>query len=126
MDLDFGKQDGLIAAVVQDYASNRVLMVGYMNREALDKTLHTGLVTFYSRSRQKLWTKGESSGHHLKLKEIATDCDKDALLVKVEAVGPGVCHDGYESCFYRRMENGAWVESEPRAYDPAAVYGGKA
>jgi phosphoribosyl-AMP cyclohydrolase len=123
MDLNFQKSDGLIAAVVQDYQSNRVLMVGYMNREALDKTLATGLVTFYSRSRQKLWTKGESSGHHLALKEISTDCDQDALLVKVEAVGPGVCHDGYESCFYRKLENGAWVTVEPRAYDPAVVYG---
>lgn len=126
MDLDFDKSDGLITAVVQDYTSNRVLMVGYMNREAFDKTLATGLVTFFSRSRQKLWTKGESSGHHLKLKEMSTDCDKDALLVKVEAVGPGVCHDGYQSCFYRRFENGAWVEAEARAYDPNAVYGGKA
>jgi len=126
MELDFGKSDGLIATVVQDHATKRVLMVGYMNREALDKTLATGLVTFYSRSRQKLWTKGESSGHHLKLKEMSTDCDMDALLVKVEAVGPGVCHDGYESCFYRRLEGEAWVESEPRAYDPNAVYGGKA
>jgi phosphoribosyl-AMP cyclohydrolase len=125
MDLNFEKSDGLIAAVIQDHSSNRVLMVGYMNREAFDKTLSTGLVTFYSRSRQKLWTKGESSGHHLVLKEISTDCDKDALLVKVEAVGPGVCHDGYESCFYRKLENGAWVESEARAYDPDAVYGGK-
>ncbi len=126
MDLDFDKSDGLITAVVQDFTSNRVLMVGYMNREALDKTLATGLVTFFSRSRQKLWTKGESSGHHLKVKEISTDCDKDALLVKVEAVGPGVCHDGYESCFYRRLENGEWTVAETRAYDPNAVYGGKA
>ncbi len=126
MSLNFGKSDGLIAAVVQDYATNRVLMVGYMNQEAFDKTMSTGLVTFYSRSRQKLWTKGESSGHHLMLKEISTDCDMDALLVKVEAVGPGVCHDGYESCFYRRLEGSEWVEAEPRAYDPDAVYGSKA
>jgi phosphoribosyl-AMP cyclohydrolase len=126
MDLDFEKLDGLITAVVQDYTSNRVLMVGYMNREAFDKTLATGLVTFFSRSRQKLWTKGESSGHHLKMKEMSTDCDKDSLLVKVEAVGPGVCHDGYESCFYRRFDDGDWVESEARAYDPSVVYGGKA
>jgi phosphoribosyl-AMP cyclohydrolase len=125
MDLDFEKFGGLIAAVVQDHLSGRVLMLGYMNRQAFDKTLETGLVTFYSRSRQKLWTKGESSGHHLVLKEMSTDCDKDALLVKVEALGPGVCHDGYQSCFYRKLEGGAWVESEPRAYDPEAVYGGK-
>jgi phosphoribosyl-AMP cyclohydrolase len=126
MDLNFEKSDGLIVAVVQDYKSNRVLMVGYMNREAFDKTLSTGLVTFYSRSRQKLWTKGESSGHHLALKEISTDCDMDALLVKVDAVGPGVCHDGYESCFYRKLDDGAWSVSETRAYDPNAVYGVKA
>jgi phosphoribosyl-AMP cyclohydrolase len=125
MELNFGKSDGLIATVIQDHLSQRVLMVGYMNREAFDKTLQTGLVTFFSRSRQKLWTKGESSGHHLKLKEISTDCDMDALLVKVEAVGPGVCHDGFESCFYRQLEGGNWVESEARAYDPKVVYGGK-
>ena len=79
-----------------------------------------------SRSRKKLWLKGETSGHRLVVKEISTDCDRDALLVKVEALGPGVCHDGYESCFYRRLENGSWVEAEARTYDPHAVYGGKA
>jgi len=123
--LDFDKQDGLIAAVVQDAATHRVLMLGYMNREALDKTVATGHVTFFSRSRQKLWTKGESSGHVLKLKSIAADCDGDALLVEAEPVGPGVCHAGYESCFYRTLTNGEWVISEQRAYDPDAVYGVK-
>jgi len=123
--LDFEKQEGLIAAVVQDAATHRVLMVGYMNREALDKTVATGHVTFFSRSRQKLWTKGESSGHVLKLKSIAADCDGDALLVEAEPVGPGVCHAGYESCFYRTLTDGEWVISEKRAYDPDAVYGVK-
>jgi phosphoribosyl-AMP cyclohydrolase len=123
MDLNFDKSDGLIATVVQDHASGRVLMVGFMNREAFDKTRETGFVTFYSRSRRKLWMKGETSGHRLVVKEISTDCDQDALLVKVEAQGPGVCHDGYESCFYRRLDGDAWVESEERAYDPALVYG---
>jgi phosphoribosyl-AMP cyclohydrolase len=123
--LDFEKQEGLIAAVVQDAATHRVLMVGYMNREALDKTVATGHVTFFSRSRQKLWTKGESSGHVLKLKSIAADCDGDALLVEAEPVGPGVCHAGYESCFYRTLTDGEWVISEQRAYDPDAVYGVK-
>ena len=108
--LDFDKQNGLIAAVVQDAATQRVLMVGYMNREALTKTLATGNVTFFSRSRQKLWTKGESSGHVLKFKSIATDCDGDALLVQAEPLGPGVCHDGYESCFYRTLKDGEWVD----------------
>jgi phosphoribosyl-AMP cyclohydrolase len=121
--LDFEKQDGLIAAVVQDASTHRVLMVGYMNREALDKTVSTGHVTFFSRSRQKLWTKGESSGHVLKLKSMAVDCDGDALLVEAEPFGPGVCHAGYESCFYRTLTDGAWVISEKPAYDPQAVYG---
>jgi phosphoribosyl-AMP cyclohydrolase len=125
MDLNFSKSDGLIPAVIQDYSSGRVLMVGFMNDEALRRTVETGFATFYSRSRQKLWLKGETSGHRLVVKEISTDCDQDALLVRVEPLGPGVCHNGYQSCFYRRLENGEWVESEPRVYDPAAVYGGR-
>ena len=123
--LDFGKQNGLITAVVQDAATHRVLMVGYMNREAFDKTIATGHVTFFSRSRQKLWTKGESSGHYLNLKSIATDCDGDALLVQAEPSGPGVCHNGYNSCFYRAWRDGDWVETEEKVYDPDAVYGAK-
>ena len=113
--LDFGKQDGLIAAVVQDANTQRVLMVGYMSREALDKTMATGNVTFFSRSRQKLWTKGESSGHVLKLKSMSVDCDGDALLVQAEPVGPGVCHAGYESCFYRTWKDGEWLVSDELA-----------
>jgi phosphoribosyl-AMP cyclohydrolase len=100
-------------------------MVGYMNDEAFRATVETGFATFYSRSRRKLWLKGESSGHRLAVKEISTDCDRDAVLVKVEAIGPGVCHEGYASCFFRRLENGQWQVSEERTYDPAAVYGGK-
>jgi phosphoribosyl-AMP cyclohydrolase len=126
MNLDFQKSDGLITAVIQDHLTGRVLMVGYMNEEAFRSTVKTGFATFYSRSRRKLWLKGESSGHRLIVKEISTDCDLDAVLVKVEALGPGVCHEGYQSCFYRRLENGAWEVSDPRTYDPAAVYGGKA
>ena len=94
MKLDFGKTDGLITAVIQDHRTGRVLMVGYMNEEAFRKTVETGFATFWSRSRRKLWLKGESSGHRLVVKDIATDCDADAVLVKVEAVGPGVCHAG--------------------------------
>src|ERR1700687_4577589 len=123
MDLDFSKLNGLITAVIQDNATGRVLMVGFMNDEAFRKTVETGDVTFFSRSRNKLWLKGETSGHRLVVKEIATDCDRDALLIKVEALGPGVCHEGYQSCFYRRLAQGKWVESEPRAYDPETVYG---
>ena len=122
--LDFTKLDGLLPAVVQDASTSRVLMVGFMNHEAWLKTLETGHVTFYSRSRNKLWTKGESSGHVLRVAEIATDCDNDTLLIKVEALGPGVCHNGYQSCFYRTLKNDEWVETEQPTYDPAAVYGG--
>jgi len=123
MELNFSKQSGLVTAVIQDHESGRVLMVGFMNEEAFEKTVASGFVTFYSRSRQKLWLKGETSGHRLVVKEISTDCDRDALLIKAEALGPGVCHEGYASCFYRRLKEGNWVESEPRTYDPNAVYG---
>ena len=123
MDLDFSKLGGLITAVIQDHRTGRVLMVGFMNDEAFRKTVDTGYATFFSRSRNKLWLKGETSGHRLVVKEISTDCDRDALLIKVEAIGPGVCHEGYQSCFFRKLDNGSWIESEPRAYDPAAVYG---
>ena len=125
MDLDFKKMDGLVTAVIQDHASKRVLMVGFMNEEAFRQTVETGYATFFSRSRNKLWLKGETSGHRLAVKEISTDCDRDALLIQVEALGPGVCHEGYQSCFFRRMDDGEWRVSEERAYDPDAVYGGK-
>jgi phosphoribosyl-AMP cyclohydrolase len=124
--LDFTKLDGLIPAVIQDSADGRVLMVGFMNEEAFHRTVETGFATFYSRSRQKLWMKGEGSGHRLAVKNISTDCDCDAVLVTVEALGPGVCHEGFRSCFFRTLDDGHWVESEQRTFDPAAVYGGKA
>jgi len=126
MNLDFTKLNGLITAVIQDHATGRVLMVGFMNEEAFRKTVETGYATFFSRSRNKLWLKGESSGHKLVVKNISTDCDLDALLVQVEALGPGVCHEGYQSCFFRQLDGGEWKESEPRAYDPDLVYGSKA
>ena len=125
MNLDFEKSGGLITAVIQDHLTGRVLMVGYMNQEAFQKTVETGFATFYSRSRRKLWLKGESSGHRLVVKEIAADCDLDAVLVKVEARGPGVCHEGYQSCFFRRLDAGEWKVAEERTYDPQAVYGGQ-
>src|SRR2546421_10944196 len=125
MNLDFQKSNGLVTAVIQDHLSGRVLMVGYMNEEAFRKTVETGFATFYSRSRQKLWLKGETSGHRLVVKSIATDCDRDAVLVQVEAVGPGVCHEGYESCFFRSLENGEWQVTDKQTYDPNAGYGGK-
>jgi phosphoribosyl-AMP cyclohydrolase len=126
MQLNFAKTDGLIPAVIQDHLTHRVLMVGFMNDEAFRKTIETGAVTFFSRSRHKLWTKGETSGHRLLVKSVQTDCDEDTLLISVEALGPGVCHNGYQSCFYRTLREGAWVETELPAYDPNAVYGVRA
>ena len=123
MQLDFTKLDGLIPAVIQDHQSGRVLMVGFMNQEAFNKTVETGFATFYSRSRNKLWLKGESSGHKLVVKEISTDCDVDTVLVKVEALGPGVCHEGYESCFFRKLAGKDWKITDKQTYDPKAVYG---
>ena len=117
--------NGLLPAIIQDHASGRVLMLGFMNEAAFLKTVETGIVTFYSRSRRKLWIKGERSGHRLLVKEIATDCDQDAVLLRVEALGPGVCHNGYQNCFYRRLEDGDWVVTESRAFNPQEVYGGQ-
>lgn len=99
MKVDFEKSpEGLVPAVVQDFRTHKVLMLGYMSREALDKTMESGRVTFYSRSRKRLWTKGEQSGNFLELKSIATDCDNDTLLIKVVPVGP-VCHTGADTCW---------------------------
>src|SRR5689334_11215994 len=122
MELDYTKLNGMVAAVIQDWKSGRVLMVGFMNQEAFHKTVETGYAVFFSRSRNKLWLKGETSGHKLVVKEIATDCDRDAVLIKVEALGPGVCHEGYESCFFRRLDGAEWKVTDERAYDPEAVY----
>jgi phosphoribosyl-AMP cyclohydrolase len=115
---------GLIPAIVQDRHSGKVLMVGYMNEEAYRKTLDSGLVTFFSRSRKKLWTKGETSGHQLKVREVRVDCDQDALLIQADLTGPGCCHMGYKSCFYRKLTPAGEVIIAPREFDPAEVYGG--
>lgn len=121
--MDFKFQDGLIPAVIQDKQSGKVLMLGYMNREAYEKTLDSGFVTFYSRSRQKLWTKGETSGHKLTVREICVDCDQDALLIQAELVGPGCCHLGYKSCFFRKLTPEGEEIIARREFDPSRVYG---
>jgi phosphoribosyl-AMP cyclohydrolase len=123
MQLNFDKGSGLLPAIVQEAGSGKVLMLGFMNAEALNKTLETGYVTFFSRSRNKLWVKGESSGHRLKVGEVRVDCDADAVLVVAEQSGPGTCHEGYHSCFFRRVENDELVVAEPRTFDPDKVYG---
>lgn len=98
--LDFKKGNGILPAIIQDYTSGRIYMLGYLNQTALRKTLRTGFVHFWSRSRQKLWLKGEESGNRLKLKKVLTDCDQDTLLIQVELLGNSVCHTGNPSCFY--------------------------
>jgi phosphoribosyl-AMP cyclohydrolase len=124
MNIDFQKSNGLVPAVIQDERSGEVLMLGFMNAESLEETQRSREVVFFSRSRNRLWKKGESSGHVLRVREIRVDCDADALLVRVEAVGPGVCHEGYRSCFFRAIEPGgeAQVIGE-RTYSPEEVYG---
>ena len=123
MDLDFEKEDGLIPAIVQDALNGDVLMLGFMNREAFAKTMETGMVTFYSRSRKKLWTKGESSGQRLLLRDLLFDCDRDAVLVKVELAGGAVCHEGYRSCFFRRLNtNGDVALVAERVFSPEELY----
>lgn len=102
--IDFTKNNGLVPAIIQDYKSGDIYMLGYMNEEAFKKTLETRWVYFYSRSRQKLWMKGEESGNKLKVKEIYSDCDNDSILVKVELNGINVCHTGNKNCFYTRLE----------------------
>jgi phosphoribosyl-AMP cyclohydrolase len=117
------QEDGLIPAIIQDRHSGKVLMLGYMNEGAYQQTLITGFVTFYSRSRQKLWTKGETSGHRLMAKEIRVDCDQDALLIQADLTGPGCCHMGYRSCFFRKVTPEGEEIILAREFDPARVYG---
>ena len=126
MDLAFEKLDGLIPGIVQDQRTGEVLMLGYLNREALAATQSTGEVHFFSRSRRQLWKKGETSGHVLRVREIRVDCDADALLFVVEPVGPGVCHEGYRSCFFRSLESdGSSMVIAERAFVPMDIYGTK-
>jgi phosphoribosyl-AMP cyclohydrolase len=132
MQLDFAKLDGLLPAIVQDAATGEVLMLGFMNEQAYRETRARGEVTFFSRTRNKLWRKGEQSGHVLRgeqsghvlrVKEVRVDCDADTVLVSVEAVGPGVCHEGYRSCFFRRLDaDGSAEVVSARVFDPATVY----
>lgn len=114
-------ENGLIAAVIQDYKNNDVLMFAFMNREAVEKTLQGPYVTYWSRSRKKLWVKGEDSGHTQEVKEIFYDCDGDTLLIKVDQK-VAACHEGYRSCFFRKIEKGESKVIAERVFDPKAVY----
>jgi phosphoribosyl-AMP cyclohydrolase len=118
--------DGLIPAIIQDQATGRVLMLAWMNRTSLERTIELGQTVFWSRSRQKYWVKGETSGHVQRVKDIAFDCDADTVLIQVEQVG-AACHEGYRSCFFRSVQKGQSEVgvTEPRLIDPGAVYGSK-
>ena len=118
--------NGLIPAIIQESGTGRVLMLAYMNQTSLAKTLETGKTWFWSRSRQKYWLKGESSGHIQTVKRVTTDCDTDTVLIEVEQAG-AACHEGYKSCFFRELKpDGSLVPTgEPRLFDPAQVYGKK-
>ena len=115
-------EDGLIAAVAQDATTGRVLTVAWMNREALEQTAENGEAVYWSRSRARLWRKGEQSGHVQKVRELRLDCDADAVLVVVEQAGGIACHTGRESCFYRKLEDGRWVQTDPVLKDPSLIY----
>lgn len=114
--------DGLIPAIAQDHATGRVLMVAWMDREALKRSAETGVAVYWSRSRKKLWRKGEESGHTQKVKEIRIDCDSDVVLLQVEQLGGIACHTGRASCFFSRLEDGRWVETDPVLKAPEDIY----
>ena len=114
-------ESGLVPAVIQDWQNGEVLMVAYMNRDSLETTLKTGKTHFWSRSRQKFWMKGESSGHTQEVKEICIDCDADCLLIKVDQK-VAACHTGFRSCFYRKWDNGKFTETGKKMFDEKDVY----
>jgi len=122
-DLDFDKGNGLLPAIAQDYKTGEILMLAYMNRQAWEETLKTGKVHYWSRSRNELWLKGETSGHIQLLKDAYVDCDLDTILVKVDQLGGAACHKGYRSCFYREVQGGALVRIAEPVFDPKEVYG---
>ena len=117
--------EGLISAVAQDAASGKVLMVAWMNREALQQTVARREAVYWSRSRNRLWHKGEESGHVQKVLEVRLDCDADAILLQVEQAGGIACHTGRERCFFRKLEDGRWVGTDPVLKDPRLIYGKK-
>ncbi len=124
--LDFSKLDGLVPAVAQDWKTGEVLMVAFMNEESWQLTVKTGIMHYWSRSRGKLWKKGESSGNVQEVKELRIDCDEDCVLAKVRQIGDAACHTGYRSCFYRVVEGGEARVDGVLVFDPAKVYGEKA
>lgn len=121
-DPDFNKGGGILPAIVQDDVTGEVLMLAYMNRDAWLKTLETGKATFWSRSRNALWLKGETSGHFQLVREVRMDCDDDTILLKVNQIGGAACHTGYRSCFYRKLVNGVVENADVKIFNPEDVY----
>jgi len=127
IEMNFEKNNGLITAIAQDWQTGEILMVAYMNREAFEETVKTKRACYWSRSRQKLWRKGEESGNYQEVKEILIDCDNDAIVLKINQIGGAACHTGYNSCFYRKLDgNGdAIIFKKEKVFDPEKVYGKK-
>ena len=122
MTIDFDKAGGLVPAIAQDAETGAVLMLAWMNREAYEETVRTGRAVYYSRSRQRLWRKGEESGHVQEVREIYLDCDADTILLRVHQIGGAACHEGYQSCFFRRVEGGGLKVIAEKVFDPKDVY----
>ena len=122
IELDFKKGDGLIPVIAQDYKSGEVLMVAYINEESWKLTIETNIVHYWSRSREKLWKKGESSGNIQEVREILVDCDNDCLVIKVNQIGNAACHTGHKSCFYRKVEGDSLIEFGEKIFNPEDVY----
>ncbi len=122
IDIDFNKMGGLAPAIVQDNETGEVLMLAFMNKEAWEATLKTGKATYYSRSRDQLWVKGETSGNVQLVREIRVDCDDDTVLLKVEQIGGAACHTGHKSCFFRKVENNTLIVTGKPVFDPKEVY----
>jgi phosphoribosyl-AMP cyclohydrolase len=120
--IDFEKAGGLVAAIAQDADTGEVLMIAWMNPESLQETLATGRAVYYSRSRKKLWRKGEESGHVQEVREVFVDCDADAVLLKVKQIGGAACHEGYKSCFFRKVEGKELKVIAEKVFDPQTVY----
>ena len=125
VELDFTKAGGLVSAIAQDAQTGEVLMIAWMNREAFEETVRTRRAVYFSRSRNRLWRKGEESGHFQDVKSIAIDCDNDAVLLKVNQIGGCACHEGYKSCFFRELTDGELKVIAELVVDPKAVYGKK-
>ncbi len=122
IELDFEKGSGLVPVIAQDWKTGEVLMLAYINEAAWKETLKSGYATYWTRSRKKLWRKGEESGNRQIVKEILVDCDADTVIFKVEQIGGAACHEGYRSCFFRKVENDQLIVTGERVFDPAKVY----